>query len=88
MYDSFNLVWSGFNHTMPTYIEESITQLQKMRQEVESEEAQSQKDMEEIFDHVKEKLLGDWKNLYYEQSYQQAFALFENLCINAAVEQH
>lgn len=23
-YDSVNFVWSGFNHTMPTYIEESI----------------------------------------------------------------
>ena len=65
MYDSFNLVWSGFNHTMPTYIEESIAQLLKMRHEIENEEA-GQKDMEEMFDHVKEKLLGDWKNLYYE----------------------
>lgn len=35
---------------------------------------------------MKEKLLADWKNFYYEQSYQQAFALFENVMINVALE--
>ena len=60
LYDSVNFVWSGFNHTMPTYIEESISQLLKMQQETENDK------LEEIFDQVKEKLLGDWKNLYYE----------------------
>lgn len=29
----------------------------------------------------------DWKNFYYEQSYQQTFALFENLMVNVAIEQ-
>ena len=49
---------------------------------------QSEKDgLREIFDQAKEKLLADWKNFYFEQSYQQAFALFENLMINVAVEQ-
>ena len=36
-YDSVNFIWSGFNHTMPTYIEESIKQLMKMQENAESE---------------------------------------------------
>lgn len=63
-YDSVNFVWSGFNHTMPTYIEESIQKLLKMQEETENDQ------LEDIFDQVKEKLMSDWKNLYFEQSYQ------------------
>jgi len=59
-----NFVWSGFNHTMPTYIEESIQKLLKMQEETENDQ------LEDIFDQVKEKLMSDWKNLYFEQSYQ------------------
>jgi secreted Zn-dependent insulinase-like peptidase len=81
VYDSVNFTWAGFNHTMPIYIEDSIQRLMKMQEEADGEK------LEEIFNHVKEKLMGDWKNLYYEQSYQQAFALFENVMVNAAVEQ-
>ena len=43
-------------------------------------------DLEETFNQVKEKLLSDYKNFYYEQSYQQAFALFENMMINTSLE--
>lgn len=42
--------------------------------------------LREIFDQVKEKLLADWKNFYYEQSYQQAFSLFEVTFVNIANE--
>ena len=42
--------------------------------------------LREIFEQIKEKLMTDWKNFYYEQSYQQAFALFETLVVNVALE--
>lgn len=62
MYDNVNFTWSGFNDSMPNYIEESISRLMDMKSEKES--------LREIFDQVKEKLLADWKNFYFEQSYQ------------------
>ena len=80
MYDNINFSWSGFNDSMPTYIEESIGRLLSMKNDSASD------NLREIFEQVKEKLLADWKNFYYEQSYQQAFALFENLLVNTAIE--
>ena len=61
MYDNVNFTWSGFNDSMPNYIEESISRLMEMKSEKES--------LREIFDQTKEKLLADWKNFYFEQSY-------------------
>ena len=81
MYDNINFTWSGFNDSMPVYIEESIGRLLSMKDESVSES------LREIFEQVKEKLLADWKNFYYEQSYQQAFALFESLMLNLSLEQ-
>lgn len=43
--------------------------------------------LKESFERIKEKMIGDLKNFYYEQTYQQAFALFECLMLNSAVEQ-
>ena len=60
MYDNINFEWSGFNDSMPTYIDESIERLLKMKDS--SQEAA----LKEIFNQVKEKLLADWKNFYYE----------------------
>jgi trehalose-6-phosphate synthase len=48
---------------MPNYIEESITKLLSMKNQSNDEA------LKEIFDQVKEKLMADWKNFYYEQSY-------------------
>ena len=31
MYDNINFEWSGFNDSMPTYIDESIERLLKMK---------------------------------------------------------
>jgi secreted Zn-dependent insulinase-like peptidase len=61
MYDNINFTWSGFNDSMPNYIEESITGLLSMKVENGG--------LREIFDQTKEQLLADWKNFYYEQSY-------------------
>jgi secreted Zn-dependent insulinase-like peptidase len=62
MYDNLNFTWSGFNDSMPNYIEESITRLLEMKTEKEG-------GLREFFDQSKEKLLADCKNFYYEQSY-------------------
>jgi secreted Zn-dependent insulinase-like peptidase len=58
MYDNMNFTWSGFNDSMPNYIEESISRIIKMKVENDT--------LREIFDQVKEKLLADWKNFYFE----------------------
>jgi secreted Zn-dependent insulinase-like peptidase len=33
LYDSLSLQWSGFNHTMPEYISQSIDHILKMQEE-------------------------------------------------------
>jgi len=50
MYDNINFKWSGFNDTMPIFIEQTISRMQKMKGD----------NLEEIFDQIKEKLLVDW----------------------------
>ena len=77
MFDNVDFQWAGFNDSMPKYIDESIAKLTAMKDA----------DLEKTFDQVKEKLLVDFKNFYFEQSYQQAFALFDNVMLNASVEQ-
>ena len=62
MQDNLNMTWSGFNDSMPTYIKESIEKMLSLKDVNDSE-------LEEIFNQVKEKLLVDWKNFYFEQSY-------------------
>jgi len=59
---------------MPRYIEETVQKIIEMKEE----------DLREIFERVKETFLADWKNYYYEQSYQQALAIFETLMIDKA----
>ena len=76
LFDNINFQWTGFNDSMPTYIEQSISKI------VEMKEA----DLEKTFDQMKEKLLVDFNNFYFEQSYQQAFTMFDNVTLNASVE--
>jgi len=61
---------------MPRYIEESIAKIVEMKGE----------NLEKTFDQMKEKLLVDFNNFYFEQSYQQAFTIFDNVTLNASVE--
>ena len=56
MFDNVNFQWSGFNDSMPRYIDQSISKLIEMKDS----------DLQRIFDQVKEKLLVDFKNFYYE----------------------
>ena len=59
MQDNINMMWSGFNDSMPAYITESIDRIMNLQNVNDSE-------LEEIFDQVKENLLVDWKNFYFE----------------------
>jgi secreted Zn-dependent insulinase-like peptidase len=43
-------------------------------------------DMNGIFSQVKEKLLQEWHNFYFEQSYRQAAAYFETIALSPAFE--
>jgi secreted Zn-dependent insulinase-like peptidase len=43
-------------------------------------------DQKETFDQVKEKLMQEWYNFYYEQSFRQGFANFENIVVQGAYE--
>lgn len=58
------------------YLEQSIQEVLKVGNE----------NLEEIFNEVKEKLLLDWANFYLEQSYHQAFTLFDNATISNSFE--
>ena len=45
-----------------------------------------EQELRDKFDEMKEKLLMDWKNHYYDQTYQQAFAYFDNVAVNTSYE--
>lgn len=77
MHDSMNFKWSGFNDSMPNFISETISRLTSLPQQ----------DLREIFDHVKEKLLFEFKNAYLKQSYQQAFMQMDNIFFKTSFEQ-
>mmetsp|Transcript_14167 Transcript_14167/g.24084 ORF Transcript_14167/g.24084 Transcript_14167/m.24084 type:complete len:158 (-) Transcript_14167:871-1344(-) len=81
MYDNVSFQWSGFNDTMQIYIEKSVEKILAMKQEGDSEKLKA------IFDQVKEKMIADLGNFYFEQSYQQAFVMFDNSLLNRAYEQ-
>jgi secreted Zn-dependent insulinase-like peptidase len=76
MYDNIGFSWSGFNDSMPNYVNETIKKLKDM----------PSLDLSEMFDQTKEKLLLEWKNAYLGQSYNQAFALFDSATLSRAVE--
>lgn len=77
MLDHIGLDWSGFNDSMLVYIQESINQIVQIK---------GQEQLEDIFNEVKNKLLMDWGNFYFEQSYQQAFTLFDNATVSNSFE--
>lgn len=54
VYDNIGFSWSGFNDSMPNYVNETIKKLKDM----------PSLDLREHFDQTKEKLLLDWKNAY------------------------
>lgn len=75
-YDNIGFSWSGWNDSMPNYVNETIKKLKEM----------PSTNLTEIFEQTKEKLLLEWKNAYLGQSYNQAFSLFDSAALNRAVE--
>ena len=67
LYDNVNFHWRGFNDSMSVYIQESIERILDLKS------PENREQLEIVFNQVKDKLLADWKNFYFEQSYQQAF---------------
>ena len=76
MHDNVNFTWSGYNDSMPNFISQTITKLLEIKQH----------DLADIFDQIKEKLMLDWKNAYFQQSYMQAFQAFDNFHIRNSFE--
>jgi secreted Zn-dependent insulinase-like peptidase len=74
--DSVNFKWSGYGDSVPGFVEQTLTRLCAMKGH----------DLAKAFAQVKEKLLLDWKNCYFEQSYQQAIAAFGCMAVNLAME--
>lgn len=74
--DYLNFEWSGFNHCMPLFISETIDQILSLKD----------KNVEKIFDQVKEKLLQDWKNFYFEQTSRQASQLLSKVLVDVNLE--
>ena len=61
--DNIEFHWEGYNDSMINYITETLDRFLNMKN----------LDTSKIFAQVKEKLLLDWKNFYYEQAYRLAF---------------
>ena len=74
--DNINIKWSGFNHKLPVYINQTISKMIALKNE----------NMRQVFEQVKEKLLQDWKNFYLEQTYRQASPTFDAILINLKSE--
>jgi len=75
LHDNLHLEWNGFNHTIPTYISSTLNQITNL----------DQNELEAIFNEVKDKLLVDLANTAFDQSYQQAFTVFDNAAVNASL---
>lgn len=77
-HDNFNIEWKGYDDSLPTFVEETLRRIKTLRLE----------DQRDAFDQVKEKLQQEWHNFYYEQSFKQAIAVFDNIVINNSFERH
>lgn len=75
-HDNINIHWKGYNDSLPTFVEETLKRLK----------AFNPSENEDIFNQVKEKLLQEWYNFYYEPSYRQGIANFENIVISGSYE--
>jgi len=61
--DNINIKWSGFNDSLPIFIEETINLLHKMKDT----------NIEDIFNDKKEFLLQQYKNFYLNQTFRLAW---------------
>ena len=64
-----SLTWSGYSASKEIFISETISKI------IEMQEANT----EQIFDQVKEKMLLDFKNFYFNQTYRQIVPRFNTI---------
>ena len=64
-----SLTWSGYNTSKEIFISETISKI------IEMQDANT----EQIFDQVKEKMLLDFKNFYFNQTYRQIVPRFNTI---------
>lgn len=62
-HDGITLTFSGFNDSLTTFVTETLKLIDGFAK-VPGE------DLREIFNQIKEKLIQEWHNFYYEQSYR------------------
>jgi secreted Zn-dependent insulinase-like peptidase len=75
--DGINMKWSGYNDSIPAYVKQLMEKVKAM---------QDSKDLEKLFDQLKEKLLKDMKNYYYGATYTQAAGMLPNILIDKNFE--
>lgn len=78
-HDGITLEFSGFNDSLATFVDQALEQIGHL-------EKLEDKALDLLFAQAKEKLSQDWHNFYFEQSYRQAAAFFENLVLSPAYE--
>jgi len=76
---NIELRWSGFNDSIPNYVQETLTRLMGLQNATKEE-------IEPVFNQVKEKLLIDWKNFYFDQSFRQILAKIQTITVQNAAE--
>jgi secreted Zn-dependent insulinase-like peptidase len=59
-HDNYNIQWSGFSDSLPTFVEETLKRMKNLN-------VAEQRD---YFDQCKEKLMQEWHNFYLEQTYR------------------
>ena len=77
-HDNYNIQWSGYSDSLPKFVEETLRRMKGI----------NLAQQEELFNQVKEKLLQEWYNFYYEQTFRQAYALFDSVVLTTAFEKN
>jgi secreted Zn-dependent insulinase-like peptidase len=77
-HDNYNIQWSGYSDSLPKFVEETLKRMKGI----------NLAQQEELFNQVKEKLLQEWYNFYYEQTFRQAYALFDSVVLTTAFEKN
>lgn len=59
-HDNYNIQWSGFNDSLPIFVEETLKRIKAL----------NVAEHREFFEQCKEKLMQEWHNFYLEQTYR------------------
>ena len=75
--DCVNIEAKGFNDSLPELVSQVLTLIGNFGKSPR---------LKELFSFAKEKLLMDWHNFYYEQSYRQIGEIFDTLMVSPNFE--